>query len=344
MISVFPETMAVDIGSRTIKILVGDKKRVRACGILNTPEESVLDGRIINMDKVCDSIQGFIKANNIKTKNISFVVHGQDIVIRHVDVPIMNEEGVRNAVEWEMKQYLPENGERHYIDFQIQAKIVDENSKVFKVMVVAVPRNKIDSYAELAGRLKLKLRAIDISSNCASRVFSVKDGKNKDVKCIGIIDIGYSSTSIAIIEEGKLFIEREVSFGLGNIIKEVSRKLQTDEAGANKYISSEFNFNSLSEGNEVERRVLTLFDNVLSTLLKVIQFYFTGKTKKNLDEIYLIGGGCRIRGIDTYVENYMNSPTYILDSLDKISDRIKLPGECDLSLYFSALGLLLRKE
>jgi type IV pilus assembly protein PilM len=207
-----------------------------------------------------------------------------------------------------------------------------------------VPKEKVDSYVELAEKLELKIEAVDIAANCVARVFanSVKNGK--EFRSIGIIDIGTKSSSIVVMDKGKLFMEREVHFGIENLTREISRRLQTDMDEALKYLLNYFNFDGMNEEHEVDRRIQELFDNVSASFLKVVQFYTTGKVQKNLDEIFVIGGGSQIKGIENYLSRYLGSPVYTVDTPEKISRKIHLPQDDMLKFHINTLGLLLRKE
>lgn len=340
--------LAVDAGTKFIKLIYGEnifgRITIKKCGLIETPEKAIDSGRINQIEKVFEALIQFIKMNNIKARDISFAIQGNDIVIRYAEVPIMDEKNIRDAVEWEIKQYLPENGERHYIDFEVQHSVLEADKKAYRVMVAAVPRDIIDNYVALTDMLKLRLRAIDISANSAARIFRLRDGENSQFESIGIIDIGFSSSRIVILENGRLFMEREVPFGINNVIKEVSRKLQVNEEESLRFITDSFDIAKVNENDEVERRILTLFDNVLSTFLKIIQFYATGKTKKTLDKIYLIGGGCEIKGIEDYIKDSLGSEASIVKSFDMLKSKVKFNETCDAKLFVNAFGLLLRKE
>lgn len=337
------DTLAIDIGSSYIKILLGNKQKVKLSGIIKTPEKSVVDDNILDVAAVKDAISSFINENSLKASEVSYAIHGQDIVIRHIEVPIMDDKGIRNSVEWEICQYLPENGINYYTDYEILDKVNTKDKKAYNILVVAAPKGKIDKYIELSKYLGYKLKAVDIGANCISRVFR-QMAVGEENSSIGVVDLGHRSSNIIILDKGKLFIEREVAFGIRNAIIEITRKLGIDDEAAYAYLFQKYDFNHISQDNEIEKAVQALFDNALSSFENVIQFYTTGKTKKNLDKIFLIGGGCNIPGISNYIMDYYGSPTYIADSTSKVALKTKLPVGFDFKVYVNALGLILRKE
>lgn len=327
------ERIAVEIGEKNIKILVGTKEKVEHYGIISSPDGSVEEDKLVNIEAIANAINSFILDKKIKTKKLSFVIESRDVVTRNMETPIMDEEGIQKSVEWEISQYLPSAKENYYMDFEIIEKIVDKNKKIYKVMIAAVPREKIDRYVELSKQLNLQLTSIDISSNCIARVFKEVYNKDHDKESTGIIDIGNSSSSIIILDKGKLFIERAVPFGMVSLYKIITE----NELKC-------FDLMNIEEENESHKRIQTLMGNVLSSFERIIQFYASGKTQKKLNQIYIIGEGALLKGIDEYIKNYFGSETNIIEEPSRIFIKTKISTELDFRLNVKALGVLLRKE
>jgi type IV pilus assembly protein PilM len=338
------DIMAVNIGDSIIKIIVGNKLNIRLCESIKTPEESIVNGKIVNLEAVSTTLRKFINKNNINVKKVSFAINGQDIVIRQIETPIMKDKEIKKSVDWEMNQYLREDGANHYIDFEKVDTVISEHKKVYKLLVAAAPRDKIDQLVELSNLLNMKLVSIDVLSNCIVRAFRNFGINSREMESIAVIDIGYENTSIIVLEKGKFFIERVVPFGLNNIAKEISRRNGIDIEEALNYIENKYDINNLNDEDETEKRIETLLENVYSTFAKVIQFYTGNNTKKNIDEIFVIGSGCKLKGMDKFTNNYFSIETYIADSPEIIKLNTKFPKEIDFKSFVSTLGLLLRKE
>lgn len=335
------DCLTIDLGTSNIKLMYGNKKEVKYCDIITTPQGCIENDKILNADSIVDVINSYIKSKSIKTTDVAFAIHGQDIIIRHIEPPIVDEKSLKSSVEWEIGQYLPEGGKNYYIDYEILNKINTKNKKVYKLLVVAAPKDKIDILITLVNRMRLNLKAIDISSNCIARVCK---NAAKNSKSIGVIDIGFNSTSLCIIDNGKLFIEREVPFGVTNILKEIMKNQSIDNATAYNYFMSNFNFNNIGEAEVLNKRIQSLFDNVFSAFVKVIEFYNTGKLNKALDRIYIVGGGSQVNGIEYYISKFFSTNTITADTFEKLYIDMKHPSNVDLRFYISNLGLLMRKE
>lgn len=337
------ELVAVELGHEFIKVLVGSKNKVKLCGRIETPEEAFDQDNIINIQKLSRVISEFMKNNNVRTKRISFTVQGQDIVVRHIEVPLMDNRGILKTLQWETAQYLPKEGKDYYMDYEILDKINTKEKKVYKVMVVSIPKEKADKYVALANKLRMNLDAIDIAPNNVSRVFRNVHKQKKEMESIGIIQIGTYNSNFTILDKGRLFIEREAPFGIKNAAEIVFPfgKARTEESVKN--FIKVFNFYP-EEESTVDFSVKSIFNENFYSFDKIIQFYTTGKTNKSLDMIYIIGEGAEIKGIDNYVQAYFKTNVEIVDNSNEIGIKTKLPKNFSLKYYVNNIGLLLRKE
>lgn len=338
------EVLAVDIGDSYIKVLVGNRQKVKLFGLIKTPEKSVLDDNIVQINPIRDAIKGFLEQNKVISSDVSFTLHGHDIVIRQIEMPLMDEKGLKKLVEWEMTQYLPEGGSNYYIDFEILEKINAKEKKVCILLVVAVPKNRIDKFVELSYGLGLRLKSIDISANCLARVLKHTIKAQNDKVSLGIIDIGYRNSKTIILDSGKLFMEKEIPFGVKNAVIEISKSLGTDEDASYEYLYNRFHFGRIGDDSEIDKKIQSIFENALASFDKVIQFYNSGKANKSLDNIYIVGGGSAIPGIGEYIKNFFGCSVHIVGSVETLIEDMKFPEGFDFKVYANAVGLLLRKE
>lgn len=340
--------LAIDLDSRHIKVLLGKsmikRTSIKKAYLIDTPEDSVSGGTVKNIAAVAEAIKNFLEKEKVKANQVCFAIHGQDILVRHIEIPIMDEKNLRKSVELEVNQFLPDGGVNHYMDYKILENEITKEKKIYKILVAAAPRDKIDIYVQLAEALGLKLSAVDISSNCVARVFESSGRISGIDQNIGIINIGSDSSEIVILNAGKLSIDREVPFGLDNLIREIAKKLEVEYDVAYDYLIKKFNFKNIDQKDELNARIQFLFDNVLSSFLKVIQFYNTGKAEKKLDNIFIIGSGCDIPGIESYARSYFGSPVRVVNSPKIIGQEGNFPNEEEFKYHINTVGLLLRKE
>ncbi len=333
--------LAVDISDNILKAVYGNSSSIKCAEILKLEDNCITDGKIIDMEAVRKALDGFIVKTNIKNRNVSFSIHGQDVVVRQIECPALKEKGLREAAEWEIGQNLPGGGENHYIDYEVLDKKDIKKNKSVKLMVAAAPREKVDQLISLSQKLKLKVQSVDVYSNCIVRVFNriCRNGK-----AVGILDMGDVTTSFTIIDNGKLFIDREVPFGLNNIKYFLARRENIGLEFVDKHIYESIDFSALRTTDEVQSRMKIMLDNMCSTFQNVIRFYNMGRTEQDLEYIYVIGAGAKLKGFEFYIKSYFGCKVQSLSSQKVMNHKIKLPSDVDYSKFISTIGLLMRKE
>lgn len=338
------DIMSVEIENRYIKILVGDRRRISQSAIINTPKGAMEDNKIVDVEAIAGVLKEFINSNKITADGIAYTIQGQDTIIRHTEIAIMQEIEVGKAAIMEIGQYLPRQGVNYYIDYQIIDKINTEEKKVFRVLVAAVPRVKVNGYVELTEKLGMKLKAIDILPISISRIFKNYFDKNKEINNIGIIDIENLNSSIVILDHGKIFIEKEINKGISNAVEEIAQNLNIDYEKAYFYFMSKFNFAKQSYSGEMYEDIRNNFDEIFRAFDRIVKFYTSGKVKKTLDKIFIVGEGAKIYGVEAYLQDFMDTDVSVIDSAEDINLKINFKDGSKFKYYSNVYGAILRKS
>lgn len=332
------EAVALDISEENITILIGYKHNIREGATFKTPKGSFKNDDIVDLDAILDVIEPYITKKKKKAKEIMFSIRGQDIIIRHLSVPNTDEKLMRENVYFELKQFIGEKIEEYYSDFEILGYDKVDNN-VANVMVVGVKKGKIDKYLEIAEELNLQVKAIDIFANNIGRVFKMlKTSTNQSVRLAGVLSIEGHSNSMVITELGKVVIEKYQGYGIYGANEEELK----NEHEYNKFLDSIDLNREVDEENE--RKYDRFFKSLVTQYKLLIQFYSTGKLKKNLDKIYLVGSANRINGIHDYLENNFEVKVGEVPNFDDLKIVVKRPKDINLKDYLYTYGLLLRRE
>ena len=338
------ELITIDIGSKYTKIMVGSSQKVHLSQRVLTPESTFMNDKLANMDELSQAIRTVLLSKRITTKNVAFVVRGRDIIIRHIDIPAMSVDKIDETVKWEINQYLPDIDSDYYIDYEIIDKASDKSIKNFRVMVAAAPKAKIDKCIELSKKLKLNLLAVDVAANSVARVFSNIYKTDRTKQSIGVLDIGNKTTTITILDKGSLFIERDISFGISDMIGELISNFSVEPDKELEFFFNKFNFLSLDLENEIILRVKNRFDSLLEMFQKIIMFYNSGKATNMLDCVYIIGAGCELIGIQKYMREYLGVEVKVVDSMTELKYKTQVQYGFSVKDYINCFGMCLRNS
>lgn len=331
------DIIAIDISKERISILIGTKYKINSGVTLETPKDTFDNDSIQDVQLLAGVIGPQIK--KAKTKDVSFVLRGQDIITRHMNIPLGKEEAMRDSVEFELRQFIGERIDEYYFDYQVINFDKSNGNNKCDVLIVACERKKIDPYMELAKVLRLNVKAIDIYANIIARVFSnIKSGLTKGIKTIGVMNIDADSSSFEILEWGKLVLEK---YQYGGIFQ-ASNKPVLNMMEYNRILDSVDLIEAKEAGEESE--VERYFNNLVQEANTLIQYYTSGKVKKNLDRLYVIGTATKIKGVEQYLEVSLNTRVAKVPVFTDLKYSVKCPKKVYLKDYLMPYGLLLRRE
>lgn len=320
--------IGLDIGSFYTKIGHYDKRsgKLKNKVIEKTPANCVNNGLITDINKITSFINDIIKKNNIKEKNICFCIASTGIIIREITMPTMKDDELKNALQYEVDQYIP-NINDYVVDYKPLGASSD-NDKNMRVMIVAAPKNIIIGYVKLADMLKLHIEAIDVYSNCIYK--SIKK-LCKLTGNVSIINIGAVFTDITLINEGNYAFSRTIQFGGNDLTEIIANTYNIDISNAEEYKRTKPFFSDENPDYfDLRENIEGHLENKLNEIIRVFDF-FESTYHKNIKEIYLVGGTSKLKGLSKYIENYFKVPVITYDSDDYV-------------YFLPVLGSLMRGE
>jgi type IV pilus assembly protein PilM len=341
--------LAVDIGSIYIKLIytkgfTDGANTIKVSGVMELPTGAVNWGNIIDTSIVAESISKFIKDKKISPSEVSFVIHGRDVGIRYIEVPKLDSSNIRKAIYWDINQYHRDNIENYIVDFKIIDTINDEQKKAYRVLTALVSKEKVNNYIDISEKLGLKLKSIDLSSNCISRTLNHLSDFHKESQNLAIIDIGFQSTQFFVFHKDRIFAEKEIDFGMQNMIYTISSELNISFNEAYRYLKMKLNIAEIIEKDSCASKITSSLNRRLDVFSSLIEFYLLEKSPGKIDKLYISGGGCEILGIDKHISSYLNVETLLIDKIPNLEKKIKHMDLYNFKYFLGVFGLSKRKE
>jgi len=274
-----------------------------------------------------------IKTNKIKTKNVSFTISSSKIVKREIEVPRVHFDDRLNLIKYELEQYLPDDVENYVFQYKIIEDIEVNEELYNRIFVAVIPKVIVDEYYQLAIEMKLNPLLLDIHCNSVVKAlnynydaFVDEDGKNKGIV---VVDIGYSSMNISIVEDQMYQFNRFVDIGLN----ELDRVVEDNEIDI-----SNNEYSNLLELNIPE--VDEVITSMSIEINKIVDFYLSRDSDKKIDKVLIYGGGALFKYISIRLMKNMHHKVEPFMMSDKLELKNKKDVE-DIDLYINAIGALI---
>ncbi len=323
-----PPLIGVDISSSSVKMveLSGAGRgrfRLERYSIEPVPHEAVVDGNIMNLEQVGDSVRRAWKRMGTRIKTLSMALPSAAVITKKIIVDAgQTEDEMEGQVEAEANQYIPFALEEVNLDFQILGPDPDNPEQV-EVMLAASRKEKVEDRVAVAESVGLKTVVMDIDSFAAQNAFEImaaelpEGGRDQS---IALIDIGASIMNINVLRDNQSVYMREQPFGGNQLTQEIMRVygMSLEEADAAKQ--------SGGLPDTYKADVLAPFmDTLALEVVRALQFFFTSSQYNQVDHIYLSGGTASIPDLAEVVAERTQVNTLIANPFAgmEIAGRIK---------------------
>lgn len=318
--------VGLDIGTSTVKVVELDeikgkyreRYKLKNVGIAKIPRETISNGVVINAEPLVQAIKSLFTSLKISNKLVAVSVSGNNVIIKKISLPVMNESDLEKIIYSEAEQYIPFDLDEVNIDFQILGSN-DENNELMDVMLVAAKKINIQDYLDALNSAGITAKVIDIDVFALENMFSVNYAQEENEVCV-LVDIGANITNINIMKNGSSIFNRDALLGGNLITEEIQKELLVSFEEAEMLKTGEY-----IEGIDRELLDQTIAKTV-SSITREIQRtidFFTGQTFDEIANIYLSGGASRMHGLKDMLEEKYSGQVQFVDPFKSIKYDLK---------------------
>ncbi len=282
------DIIGLDIGSSAIKLAEIKETRkgyqLKNIGEAIIPPEAIVNKIIINSGAVVEAVSLLIGNLGIKTKDAAISISGHSVIIKKVSLPQMSQRELREAIPWEIEQYIPHSVNEVNYDFQILPGEGPEGN--MDVLIVAAKKDIANDYIAVANDAGLNPVVVDVDVYALENMYEVNYSTSNEI--VALINIGASVTNINILKEGISIFARDINAGGKQFTEWIQKEfdLSYDEAEKLKY---SLGLNASSP--ELDRITLDFTDLICGEIKRTLDFFSTTMTSRETVRKIILGGG-----------------------------------------------------
>lgn len=342
------KVLSIDFGASQIKVIEGESSKkglniIKSFSI-NLSKEIYIDGRILNFYTISNLIKSLLSQEDIRTKWVYCTINSSEIISREVIIPKVPEKEIAAIIGYQLSDFLPVDPEEYIVQHLLIDTITENEIEKLSILLIAIPEAMVISHLELLQTIGLKPQVLDFQGNAMAKLIGFNDKINDNYTTrdmvIASIDIGYDSSKLSIIKNGKIEVTRVLEPGAKDLYDNISSLIGYSSEESEQKVREIEEINSANEEFTDHYRLLNITKSTINTLLEnietIFRYYRTREIGNNINIIILQGGLSNISGLENFFSNYFNVPTIILSHLDKIK------FDDDLSKYSNAIGALIR--
>ena len=342
-------SFGIDLSDLSIKVINLKKHAgtfVLACFNRQDIKEGLIEeGEIKQETELIEVIKkavSEVKGETIKTKYCIVSLPETESYIRMLQLPLIKEEEVAEAIKWELEANIPHAIDEIYYDWQI-IQAPQTNQKQLDILVGVLPKKTVDPYLDALKKADLKPFIFEIESVATARAL-IKDGYSEEP--IAIVDMGAKRTSFFIFSGRTIYFTTSLPICNNSLIKTLSAHLDISIAKARE-IKLKVGLDSKHPKSQIFEALKPPLMELATKIKNFIDFYQDHWPSSNkINKVLLCGGGAKMVGLPEFLNAQLKLVIDLGNPWINISDNPKsaigkLPFD-DPPAYTTALGLALR--
>lgn len=356
--------IGIDIGSHSIKVVQLTPTRngvmITRAGSTPTPTDAIKQGVVEDRGAIAEAIDSLLGTLGIATPYAVAAVAGPTVVVRQVRLPVMPESQLRKSINWEARNHISFPVEDSTVSYQVLGTSVVDGAPQMDLMLVATPRELVDSRVEALEQAGLEPIAIELEPFALMRsaIEFPLQGQPAQETC-ALVAIGADYTHISIICNGQFILSRSVTIAGDSFTATIASALGVDFAQADeikttevKAVCSEEERAKLSPvGQQASRALEPQLEELVREIRRSFAFFDYqqtpgGNTAEGVSRIILTGGSANMPGLADCLNDQISIPVETLNLFGKGAvqvpdDAVELQAQT--SLLSTAFGLAVRE-
>lgn len=236
-------SLGVDIGSHVVNVAQLHQRSSRielhAAGAFPVGDGMIENGIVREPRRLAKALSSFLRKHEVGPSAGVFSVPSNLAALRWVQLPNLPGDELRDAARYKVKRHLPFPVHTAYVE--ATPPVIQEDGGLGQSLVIAVPRDVIDSRAEALELAGLIPAAAELEAQAILRVverrLSEQSALWRDAS-LTIIDVGMNNTHMYVVQNQRLQFIRGVRFGSAGLIKKICAEVGVSPADAEAALAS----------------------------------------------------------------------------------------------------------
>jgi type IV pilus assembly protein PilM len=338
----------LDIGQSSLKVMQmadmptgvvpkNHKPRVLGYGFAAFDKTALEDGVVVKPEIVAQAAQDLFKnqlIGEINTRRVALAIPAYRTFTRAVQMPKLGKKELAEAVQLEAEQYVSMPLDQLYLDYEL----IRESEDTVDLFMVAVPKEIVDSYLDLAQILGLETVLIEPTLSSSGRLFSIDS--QSDVATF-IIDFGSRSSDISIFDKHVL-VTGTVQGGGESFTNSIMSSLGVGQQEAG-LIKTKYGLGLSKRQSEIQQALEPTLVQILKEIRRMMRYYEERYgTDRPIGQIVTLGGGANMPGLSEYFTASLRMPVRHTDPWQYLDYKdLQPPPSADKPMYATVAGLSL---
>lgn len=327
---------AIDFGHDSLKVVhcrsSGKNIQLLKWGKRKLPDEAIENGQIQNINLVVNELKGLMNNHSIRPGKLLFSpAVGQEFV-RKQEIPVMPEDEMQEALQWEVEEYLNLSPGEVASDYLI----LQEKEQNYDLLLVVLPDKVLEGYQQVFQRMNYTPRTANVQELALISLLAAQEKMNEPTM---LVNLGKNLTRIVIAREDNFYLSRSVEIGgrhftrifktADNTWAEAEKsKVQSvieisEQEAEEEPVDIDLMVSGIDNKNSGEAELLSMAEELTSEMERSLEYYNNRFSGREISDIHITGGGFKLTGLKEYIDKEIDQNIKVIDPLKNIADNRK---------------------
>jgi type IV pilus assembly protein PilM len=319
--------LSIEIGSVITRVVEMDYKakhpRIYRVFTFTTPPNTVTDGIVNSSETFLSQLKKSLSERKIATRHAIFIISSNRVANRIIQLPYVKANRLADLIKMNASEYFPVDLSEYELSHEILGQEQEGKEKKLQVALLAIPKDIIESYRNLAEASGITLVGLDYLGNSIKKLMQreipeelkvtirisedssvVTFMENEQVKLQRTVNYGIADT-IGYIQQSNLFGENIDANEALSVLKRktcILRRFDQKNAGLDEDADRDFEVDPVKM-KELRIELTENLRPLVASISRVLDYYQTREAEKKIRKIYLAGIGSACTGLSKLLTN-----------------------------------------
>jgi len=335
----------LDLGEYSIKLLAlqpgvsGARHFVAEVPVVRGPDDAPPSAETLaRVIDECFSLAGLTARS---FSGITLGLSSSDVIVKQVQLPIMDEAEVPGALRFEARKHLPFDPSTCVIDYQVLGRLPTE--KRLDVLLAAVPALRMER--ALAPLKVLGVQADIVDAAPLALTNAISRGAERDNEARVLLDFGHQGSWLTLYQRGAPYFSRRLDFGGLRVSQSIARATRVPLPEAEEWKLEAGADDPSMRVDPVSPEMLAVNESLLELvdeLRRSFAFYRTLAPLPDPFSLWISGSTARLPGLAGQLAQRLDVPTFVFNPLDALGAEHRTSAPPGGPQFAQAYGLALR--
>ncbi len=287
---------------------------------------------------IAEALKKLVHDSGIHSRDVYINLQESQVYTRVINMPVLTEQELENAIEFEAEQYIPIPMDEVYLEKQVLfTPPPGAPDRKMEVLLVAAKKQAVEQLVRISQLAELTPLVIETS--LLSTIRSLRD---QLLEYSLLVDIGNSSTDVAIIQENYLKQTNSIPTGGEALVRSVAQNLSLPEKQAKEYIRT-YGMDTTQLEGKIAQAMQEPITTIINQIVKNIRFTKSLGTDGHVDQVILSGGTALMPNLINFLVEQLNIEVNLANPLQNCQNK-NLPQQLITAAprFASVIGLAMR--